>query len=88
MHDSKAFYASKTWTLAIAPFFGANCVCPGLLSQWEHVFLKTITNRQKKIKANTKRETTQVEGKTAVNYRLGIFVRGGGKTETPTSEKN
>ena len=38
-------------------------MCPGLLSQWEHVFLKTSTNRQKKIKANTKRETTQVEGK-------------------------
>lgn len=55
-------------------------MCPGLLSQWEHVFLKTITNRQKKIKANTKRETTQVEGKTAVDYRLGIFMRG---TEKP-----
>ena len=45
-------------------------------------------HRQKKIKANTKRETTQVEGKTAVDYRLGIFMRGDGKTETPTSEKN
>lgn len=41
-----------------------------------------------KIKANTKRETTQVEGKTAVDYRLGIFMRGDRKTETPTSEKN
>lgn len=62
-------------------------MCPGLLSQWEHVFLKTITNRQKKIKANTKRETTQVEGKTAVDYRLGIFMRGDRKTETPTAQK-
>ena len=61
-------------------------MCPGLLSQWEHVFLKTITNRQKKIKANTKRETTQVEGKTAVNYRLGIFIQPQKKTKAKTYE--